>query len=62
MTKAPKLTAFRNCFEASMTFDEAIGCSDLSEKPPEVIEILRATWDRWESSFWADCRSESALA
>ncbi|MEY9676057.1 hypothetical protein ABIE93_005991 [Bradyrhizobium elkanii] len=62
MTKAPKLTAFRNCFEASMTFEEAIGCSGLSDKSPEVIEVLRNCWDKWERSFSADCRAESVLA
>lgn len=62
MTKAPKLTEFRNCFEAGMIFEEAIGCAGLSDKSAEVIEVLRNCWDRWERSFSADCQAESALA
>lgn len=49
MTKTPKLTAFRNCFEAGMTFKEALGCAGLSEKPAEVIEVLRNFWNRLEA-------------
>ena len=38
------LSEFRNCFEASMTFDEALGCAGLADKPAEQIEVLRNWW------------------
>jgi hypothetical protein len=44
MTSAPKLTEFRNCFEAGMTFEEALGCSGLYDKPEKQIEVLRNWW------------------
>ena len=55
------LTEFRNCWEASMTFDEALGCSGLSEKSPEIIEVLRNWWISLERNFSDECRVENAL-
>jgi hypothetical protein len=49
MTKAPKLNEFRNCFEAGMTFEEALGCSGLYDKSPDVIRVLRDFWLRLEA-------------
>lgn len=48
MTKAPKLTAFRNCFEAGMDFDTALGCSGLYAHP-FAHKALRSVWNRWEA-------------
>lgn len=42
------LSTFRNCFEACMSFDEALGCSGLAGKSPEVIEVLRNFWNYLE--------------
>ncbi len=50
MTNAPKLTAFRNCFEAGMDFEAALGCSGLSTAPAGSIAALRNVWDRWEAA------------
>lgn len=49
--RTPKLTAFRNCFEASMDFETALGCAGLADKSEDVIEVLRAQWNRWETVF-----------
>ena len=38
------LSEFRNCFEASMTFEEALGCAGLAGKPAAQIEVLRNWW------------------
>lgn len=51
MTNAPKLTAFRNCFEAGMDFDTALGCAGLSEAPAASITALRNVWARWEAAY-----------
>lgn len=45
------LTEFRNCWEASMTFDEALGCAGLADKPDTLKEVLRRFWINWEQSF-----------
>ena len=39
------LSEFRNCFEAGMSFDEALGCAGLSGKSEDVIRVLRNWWD-----------------
>lgn len=59
---SPKLTAFRNCWEASMTFEEALGCAGLADSKPELIEVLRRFWDGLEKQFSAACRVEEILA
>lgn len=51
MTKAPKLTAFRGCFEAGMDFETAIGCAGLSGAPEASIDALRNVWARWEAAY-----------
>ncbi len=48
---APKLNAFRDCFEASMDFDTALGCSGLYDLPDVTKEILRNLWNKWEARF-----------
>ncbi len=48
-TKTPKLDAFRNCFEAAMDFETALGCAGLSEVPEGTINALRHVWSRWEA-------------
>ena len=50
MTKTPKLDELRNCFEAAMDFDTAIGCAGLSDYPEVTIAVLRRLWDRWEAA------------
>lgn len=50
-TKAPKLNAFRDCFEASMDFETALGCAGLADKPTEQVSTLRDCWNRWEATF-----------
>jgi hypothetical protein len=60
-TPSPKLTVFRDCWEASMTFEEALGCSGLSEKSPEIIAVLRNLWDSLERHFATACRVEALL-
>ncbi len=51
MTKAPKLTAFRNCFEAGMDFDTALGCAGFVDLPEGSIRVLRNAWARWEAAY-----------
>jgi hypothetical protein len=45
----PKLIAFRNCFEAGMDFETALGCAGLSHHKPEVLFILHRAWMKWET-------------
>lgn len=47
----PKLNAFRDCFEAAMDFDTAIGCAGLSDQPEATKAVLKRQWDRWETRF-----------
>ena len=46
-----QLSAFRNCFEAGMDFETAIGCAGLADKKPETLEMLRRWWDALETNF-----------
>ena len=55
------LTEFRNCWEASMTFEEALGCAGLAGKPADLIEVLRQAWNGWEQSFSAECCAQEYL-
>jgi hypothetical protein len=55
------LTNFRNCFEASMTFEEALGCAGFADKDPAVIDVMRFFWDTMERNFAAKCRAEETL-
>lgn len=41
--KAPRVTAFKNCFEAAMDYDTALGCAGLPDQP-----ALRVWWDHME--------------
>ena len=41
---SPKLSEFRNCFEAGMDFETALGCAGLSDIKAEAIEVLRRFW------------------
>ena len=41
--KGPKLAAFRNCFEAAMDYETALGCAGLENQP-----ALRVYWDYME--------------
>ena len=50
VSSTPKLDALRNCFEAAMDFDTAIGCAGLSYVPEGTIALLRRLWDRWEAT------------
>lgn len=50
MTQISKLHAFRDCFEAAMDFDTALGCAGMSELSDAVIEMLRRQWNRWEAA------------
>lgn len=47
----PKLNAFRDCFEAAMDFETALGCSGLSDLPGATQEVLKRQWARWEERF-----------
>jgi len=49
MSTTPKLTAFRNCFEAGMDFETALGCAGLSDQSEDTIEVLRRYWDNLEA-------------
>lgn len=44
--KAPKLCTFRNCFEASMDYETALGCSGLKDQP-----ALRTFWNYLERQY-----------
>lgn len=48
---APKLNAFRDCFEAAMDFETALSCAGLSEQPEATKEVLKRQWDLWEARF-----------
>lgn len=46
----PHLGALRDCFEAGMDFDTAIGCAGLAEKKPEIVEMLHdRLWAIWKA-------------
>ena len=47
----PKLNTFRDCFEAGMDVDTALGCSGLSEVPEITVAMLKRQWVRWEARF-----------
>lgn len=46
-----RLHVFRDCFEAGMDFETAIGCAGLDTCNIATKEVLRRTWDRWERRF-----------
>ncbi len=48
---APRLNTFRDCFEASMDFETALGCAGLADLPAATIEVLRNSWIRWTVQF-----------
>jgi hypothetical protein len=45
-----KLSEFRNCFEAGMDFDTALGCAGLSDIKPEAVDVLRGWWASLEAN------------
>jgi hypothetical protein len=47
----PKLNTFRDCFEAAMDVDTALGCAGLSDLPEASVEVLKRQWNRWEERF-----------
>jgi hypothetical protein len=52
-TAAHRMLTFRNCFEAAMDFDTALGCAGMSELDETTIAQLKAMWNAWEAAFYA---------